>query len=172
MGGLRPGTKAPITDTLRNEILDHWKHVNQLTGQAFKFEDALPGGFVYDTEPASRAVLTVGRQMPAAAFNYLNKIQEAFYTRSEDVTQPEILKKYAGAIGLNEAEFLGDFQSDEMIDTTQRHFSRTRNAGIGGFPTLVWQQGDDIRLLTAGYKPFDALAPALDELLANNSILN
>jgi len=52
LGGLRPGTPAPMTMTERADILQHWRAVHARTGQPFRFDDALPDGFVYDTEPA------------------------------------------------------------------------------------------------------------------------
>ena len=57
VGGLRPGTTEPLGETARAEILHHWHQVHTRTGQPFKFDGALPETFVYDTEPASRAVL-------------------------------------------------------------------------------------------------------------------
>ena len=58
LGGLRPGTTEAISDESRAEILHHWHQVHELTGQSFFFDGALPAGFVYDTEPPSRAVIS------------------------------------------------------------------------------------------------------------------
>ena len=55
LGGLRPGTTEPMTAALREEILHHWQAVQRRTGQPFLFENAMPAGCVYDTEPPSRA---------------------------------------------------------------------------------------------------------------------
>ena len=60
--GLRPGTTEPMTAALREEILHHWHEVHRRTGQPFIFDDAMPAGFVYDTEPPSRAVVAVARE--------------------------------------------------------------------------------------------------------------
>ena len=59
LGGLRPGTTEPVTPKFREETLHHWQDVHKMTGQPFAFEGAMPEGFVYDTEPASRAVIAV-----------------------------------------------------------------------------------------------------------------
>ncbi len=87
LGGLRPGETAPMTAAGREEILHHWHQVHERTGQAFRFEDALPEGFVYDTEPASRAVVTMGGIDPALIFPLFKAIQSAFYAEGRDVTQ-------------------------------------------------------------------------------------
>ena len=172
MGGLRPGTRSAMTTELRNEILHHWESVHRLTGQPFQFENAMPEGFVYDTEPASRAVLAFARLQPSRTFDFFSRIQAEFYAEGIDVTQPAVLSDIATEFGLDGQEFLSLFQSDEMKDATQKHFARTRNAGIQGFPTLVWQYGDEVELLTAGYLPYEQLAGKLDELLAKVSLVN
>ena len=64
LGGLRPGTKAPMGSAQREEILHHWQAVQRQTGQPFRFEGALPEGFIYDTEPASRAVVAISAIKP------------------------------------------------------------------------------------------------------------
>ena len=172
MGGLRPGTRSAMTTGLRKEILHHWEAVHRLTGQSFQIENAMPEGFVYDTEPASRAVLTFARFQPSRTFDFFSRIQEKFYAEGVDVTQPEALSDIAVLFGLNEPEFLDLFESEEMKEATQKHFARTRNAGVRGFPTLVWQYGNDVELLTAGYLPYEPLARKIDELLAKNSVVN
>lgn len=161
-----------MTTELRNEILHHWEAVHRLTGQAFQFENAMPEGFVYDTEPASRAVLTFARFEPSRTFDYFSRIQAGFYAEGIDVTRPEVLANIAAGFGLDETEFLVLFQSDEMKEVTQKHFARARSAGIQGFPTLVWQHGDDVELLTAGYLPYESLAGKIDELLSKTSLVN
>jgi putative protein-disulfide isomerase len=52
IGGLRSGSAA-LEPTTRGYILDHWQAVEEATGQPFRFDGALPNGFVYDTnQPA------------------------------------------------------------------------------------------------------------------------
>ncbi len=95
LGGLRPGTTEPMTTALRDEILHHWHEVQRRTGQAFVFENAMPAGFVYDTEPPSRAVIAVAEINPEATFPYFKSVQAAFYTQSQDVTQAQTLTTLA-----------------------------------------------------------------------------
>ena len=172
MGGLRPGTTKAITSEMRNEILHHWESVNRMTGQSFQFENAMPDGFVYDTEPPSRAVLSFARLQPSGTFGFFAEVQSAFYTQGKDVTRARILAAIAAPLGVDENEFRDLFQSDEMREATRKHFMRTRQAGVNGFPTLIWQYGDDVELLSAGYATYESLAPKLDGLLAKSSLVN
>ncbi|HEX9812969.1 MAG TPA: DsbA family protein, partial [Burkholderiales bacterium] len=90
MGGLRPGTTQPMPAPMRAEILHHWEEVRRRSGQPFRFDGALPVGFVYDTEPACRAVVAMLELDRAAAFPYFKSIQSAFYAEGKDVTQPAV----------------------------------------------------------------------------------
>lgn len=70
LGGLRPGTQHPMPSAQREQILHHWRAVQQQTAQPFRFEGAMPEGFVYDTEPASRAVIAVSLINREAIFSF------------------------------------------------------------------------------------------------------
>ena len=68
LGGLRPGETTPMTPAAREDTLHHWHDVHTRTAQPFQFEGALPEGFVYNTEPASRAVVAVSSIEPNLIF--------------------------------------------------------------------------------------------------------
>jgi putative protein-disulfide isomerase len=166
LGGLRPGTMEPLSSAMRAEILEHWEAVQELTGQPFAFTGALPEGFVYDTEPACRAVVTVGELQPEATFTYLKAVQAVFYAQGQDVTQEATLAALAQVIGIDPATFHDLFDAPATREKTQSHFRQARRAGVRAFPTLVMQAGSDTRLLTQGYRPFAELREEIDAWLA------
>lgn len=165
LGGLRPGTTEPMTPEQRAEILHHWRAVAERTGQNFAFEDALPEGFVYDTEPPSRAVLAAASLKPELSFAMFKLIQAAFYSAGQDVTQPAILARLAGGLGLDAAAFLTAFNSDAVRERTQAHFEMARRLGIRGFPTLVLQEAGGYHLLASGYQPVEELRAEIEARL-------
>ena len=57
LGGLRRDQVA-IDAAARVRYLGYWQAVNASTGQLFNFDEGLPLGMRYDTEPACRAVVT------------------------------------------------------------------------------------------------------------------
>lgn len=166
LGGLRPGTTEPMTTKSREEILHHWQDVHRMTGQPFAFDGAMPEGFIYDTEPPSRAVIAVADINPEAIFLYFKSVQEAFYARGQNVTQPDTLADLAEQHNIEKTVFLDRFQSDEMQKKTQTHFQIARESGVRGFPTVVLQDGATGTLLTNGYRPFEELQPTIDQWLA------
>jgi putative protein-disulfide isomerase len=166
LGGLRPGTTRPMTAPERAEILHHWHEVHDRTGQPFAFDGALPEGFVYDTEPASRAVIAVAESDPAQTFPFFRAVQAAFYAEGRDVTRPETLATLAEVHGVAAEDFRARFESDAVRRKLAIHFQQTREAGVRGFPTVALQSEAGVIGLTNGYRPFEALRPDIDAWLA------
>ncbi len=122
----------------------------------------MPEGFVYDTEPPSRAVLAMGSIDTEKVFPMLKGIQSAFYAEGRDVTKADTLADIAAAMGVERIQFTQVFESDEIRARTLAHFKHARQAKVSGFPTLVLQQGDDLHLITNGWQPLDEIRRALD----------
>lgn len=165
LGGLRPGETTPMTASGREDILHHWRQVHERTGQPFRFDNALPDGFVYDTEPASRAVVTVGGIDPALIFPLFKAIQNAFYAEGRDVTQAGVLADLAAELGADKDAFLQAFASDAARARTQAHFRQARQAGVRGFPALILQQDTQLHSVSNGCLPLDTVRAAIDSYL-------
>ena len=103
LGGLRPGASPPMTDEARETLRGHWVHVTEASGQPFGKQALSQSGFVYDTDPAARAVVVVRRLAPGAEIAALHRLQRAFYLEGLDVTDPEILKRLAPEFELEAA---------------------------------------------------------------------
>lgn len=166
LGGLRPGTTEPMTPKAREETLQHWRDVHRMTGQPFAFEGAMPEGFVYDTEPPSRAAIAVADIRSEAVFPYFKSVQEAFYAHGRNVTWPDTLADLAEQHNIGRAMFLDRFDSDDIVKKTRTHFQIARQSGVRGFPTVILQSGTGGTLLTDGYRAYAELQPAIDRWLA------
>ena len=164
MGGLRPFTTEPITAERANELAGHWHHVAQASGQPFTPapDTAMhQPGFVYDTEPASRATVTVRSLWPKLVWRYFKAVQHAFYAEGRNVTEPGVLADIAEGLGIARADFAKAFASQAMRDATLQDFRQAQAWGIRGFPTLVAEHGDHLHLVGSGFMPVDALRAAL-----------
>ena len=157
MGGLRPGSTEPITPEKRAEILHHWHNVQQMTGQPFKFEGALPEGFIYDTEPACRAVVSASFIDSSRTFPLLAAIQRAFYVEQTDVTRAAILTELAADVGIPAASFSQVFASGAAKRATQQHFHQAIQWGVRGFPSIISQDAEVYYFLASGYCSADTL---------------
>lgn len=157
LGGLRVGTTEAMSATARQEILQHWHDVHEKTGQTFLFEGALGEGFVYDTEPACRAVVAMAELAPTAVFPLFKAIQMAFYGEGRDVTHHEVLAALAEGMGVEKTAFLAAFGSEKVRAKTLAHFQMARKLKVNGFPTLVAQRGEQHQVLATGYRPLAEL---------------
>jgi putative protein-disulfide isomerase len=167
MGGLRPGTETPMTEEAKLEIGDHWTHVHEATGLPFNGAGMSRPGFVYDTDPAARAVVVARREGEEQAASFLTRAQQAFYAEGRDVTQAETLAEIAEAADLDRAAFLEAWASEGAKRETWRDYAISQRAGVTGFPTLVAGPNDEgvYGVVTRGYAPADQVVPILKEWL-------
>jgi len=160
-GGLRPGNRAPLEEGMRDYILKHWREVNERCGQPFDFDAAMPPGFVYDTEPACRALVASRLLDSDKTWPLVQRIQQAFYVGGRDVGQPQVLVELAEETGFKRRAFAEAFDSEAVQQALLADFSYAQNLGISGFPTLLAERSGVLSLLTNGWQPLDALEPLL-----------
>lgn len=165
MGGLRPGTTEPMDAAMRATIRKHWQQVAQATQQPFDLNLLERTDFVYDTEPACRAVVTVRYLKPEAEMEMAETIQTAFYASNCDVTKPEVLAVIATQFDIAEEAFLEKFNSELMREKTQQDFLIARRLQADAFPSVYLLNGHDISLLNRGYRLYEAVNSRLQEAL-------
>jgi putative protein-disulfide isomerase len=163
LGGLRPGTEEPMTFEAREKIVSHWTEVAAASGQQFDRSALDHDGFVYDTDPAARAVVVVRRHREALALDFLERAQRAFYAEGRDVTDPRVLVELAAEFGLDREEFLIEWGSRPAKQETWADYGVAQRAGVTGFPTLVAGPSDDgtFGVVTRGYAPADQVLTIL-----------
>ena len=166
VGGLRREQQM-LDEASRARILGHWQAVNASTGQPFDFTQGLPQGWIYDTEPACRALVTARQLDPQKVLPLARLIQQAFYCEGRDVTKAGELRRLAALAGLPEEKFADVFDDHLTHTATRSDFSWVEGLGISGFPTVLAQRGGMSALLTNGYQPLEQLKPLLTRWLEN-----
>lgn len=163
MGGLRPGTTKPMDDKSKGTVREHWEHVETASGQPFDFAFFDRDGFVYDTEPAARAVVAARRQDADKAFAYLKRVHRAFYAENRDVTDRGELASLAEEAGLDRDAFEATFDSEDVRTETWKDFALSQRSGITGFPTLlIGNQADGHAVVTVGFQPWQAIEARIE----------
>ncbi len=165
LGGLRPGTTKAMDDDDKEEVRHHWENVARTTGQSFTYSFFERDGFVYDTEPACRAAVTVRGLAPEKAFAYLDALHRAFYIEDRDLTDGAVMADVADALGVEAQAFAAAFDSDAVKVRTQADFQMAHELGIRGYPSVVLKDDGGLAALTIGYRPLEALAPHLETWL-------
>ena len=167
MGGLRAGNTEPMTPKDKDYIRGAWTKVGEATGQPFDPSFFDRDTFIYDTEPACRAVVTARRLQPNMALPMMARVSRAFYAEARDMTAVDEIADVADEAGFDRATFTAAFTSPETQNETFRDFLIAQELGIRGFPTLIaGSEGTGYALITNGYRPLEDLAGPIDRWLA------
>lgn len=163
LGGLRAYNTRLLDATMRKTLVHHWGEVERASGQPFDRRLLEREDFVYDTEPACRAVVTVRERDPVLAWPMFHAIQCAFYAQARDVTRPEVLVEVYEEVRSDQhangsaEDFLQALQSDAIKAATRTDFQRAHEWEVRGFPTLFAERAGHYALLASGYARAAAL---------------
>jgi putative protein-disulfide isomerase len=166
-GGLRPFSTEVLTDDIKPRFRGYRENVQAASGQPFDWAFFDRDGFVMDTEPASRAVVTMRALSMGSAYAYMHAIQRAFFAVNEDIRDPEVLAAYAGQFEVDPAEFLEAFGSDAMKQATLADFELAKRFQVTGFPTLVLLKDRAAYQVAVGYAKADVVIAQIERALAH-----
>lgn len=157
-GGLRAYNTNVMDQAMKDSLGHHWEEVQHASGQLFSRALFERDDFVYDTEPACRAVVTVRENDAGLALPMLHAIQRAFYVDGMDVTRGEVLADiYAtvcaegGGSDFDPTAFYDAWTSDSLRAATRKDFEMTLEWGIRGFPTVLAIHAERAHLVAPGY---------------------
>jgi putative protein-disulfide isomerase len=153
VGGLRTKGDMPWNESSKAYLKGHWEQVSQRTGQ--RFSDGLfeKEQFEYDTYPACKAVVTVRELLGMqSAFTYLHTIQEAFYTRSQDITNVDVLTELLKEVGLESSAFKTFYESQKAQLLMEHDFAKARSMGANAFPSVVMIDEEGHMVSQKGYR--------------------
>lgn len=172
VGGLRAYNTQQMDEKLKTTLLSHWRHVEEASGLPFSDAGISRAGFIYDTEPACRAVVTARLLAPEllAPLNTFHAIQRAFYAEGVDVTQGAVLADIASTaltkqgFAIDASAFHAAWSDDATIAATRQDFNRTQRWGISGFPTVLIEQEKELALVVSGYAKTAVLLERVQQL--------
>ncbi len=175
LGGLRAYNKELMDEALKITLLSHWKKVAETSGMPFSQAALSHKNFIYDTEPACRAVVTARRLAPETALDVFHAIQHGFYAEGLDTTNGDVLTKIVvpvlnkAGINISAQDFLTTWSSEEAITATHDDFLQTQRWGVTGFPTLVFERAGELYLVTSGFARTEVLVERLQTLVDQTS---
>jgi putative protein-disulfide isomerase len=171
LGGLRAYNTQVMDAALKDKLRSAWAGVAERSGQPFSPALFEREGFVYDTEPACRAVVTVREHAPQLALAMYHAIQQAFYADGRDTTKAAVLGEIWDEVhgrtkeAWGHIDFLRDFESEAMRQRTRDDFAQAQRWGVRGFPTLLAVVDGQAQVLTSGYADANVLQQRLASLL-------
>ncbi len=161
-GGLRPGPNAEqMSDELAGHLEHEWTLIGQTTRQPFDHSTIDRRDFLYDTEPACRAVALMRLFDEPRAWPLFKRIQKAFYAEAVITTDLETLLPLVEEVGGDVEAMRAAFDAEEYRDAAWADFTVAREWGITSFPTVIARIGEQGHLLTIGYSNADVMIERL-----------
>jgi putative protein-disulfide isomerase len=164
LGSLGADRVRPMRDVDKAKVREHWQHVIERTGQPLDFGFFEREGFIYDTEPPSRAIAVVRSRYPGLALPFLGRLQERFYALGQDITDPIVLREAAGEFGIAADRFDTAFREPSTAAEIAAEWQQTAQLGVTGYPTLLALQPGRPEVVTIGWRPLDEVLANLDSL--------
>ena len=159
LGGLAPDSDAPMPDDIRRMVQDHWRNIERQLGTRFNHEFWTRCQPRRDTYKACRAVAA------AAAFGQEEEmilaIQEAYFLRAMNPSEPDTLVQLAGEIGLDEDEFREALFSASTEAEFARQLNLSRAMGVNSFPSLRLEHDGRLYPIPVDYQDH---RPTLEEI--------
>lgn len=163
MGGLRPYNTERAID-MADFLKGHWDEVNKRSGQPFTYGILQDPEFIYDTEPASRAVVTVREMAPEKEFDFFKAVQKAFYFEGKNPNHLATYLPIAEAFELDTEKYASLFQSERIKEETKRDFQLAQEMGIKGFPSLVLKKNGQFSLIANGYNTAEQIEKIIAQI--------
>ena len=163
LGGLRPNGTEQING-MKDFLKEHWEHVNEASKQPFKYDVLDEKDFVYDTEPACRAVMVAREMKPNIEMDFFKNVQTAFYADNKNTNNITTYVQLARTHGLDEAKFKSLFESEEIKQKVKEDFVLASNMGVSGFPAVIISKNGELHLVCKGYMKAEQLIKNIDKI--------
>ena len=175
LGGLRAYNKEVMPDALKATLHHHWEEVTKRSGKPFGKGQFDREGYIYDTEPACRAVVTLRTHAAEQTLAMYHAIQHAFYAEGRDITQTSVLADIweslinslpSSQINFSRDDFVKAFESDIIKTQTRNDFAMVQQWGIRGFPALIAVVDGEAQLVANGYMEADDMLQRVQQVFS------
>ena len=164
MGGLRPYNTEKAID-MAEFLRSHWVEIGERTGQPFSLDILDDPNFIYDTEPASRAVVVARLMNPEIEYEFFKAVQHAFYAGNKNTNDVKTYLEIAKEYDLDVAEYEKLFTSEEAQLHTRSDFKLSSDMGVRGFPSMILKVGSRFVQIANGYQKAENIEEILQSEL-------
>jgi len=151
-------------ESLSDFLKKHWKEIEEKTGQEFSYDILGHPDFIYDTEPASRAVVVMRDLKPAKTLEFFKAVQKLFYKENKDTRNVMNYEALVSSYGVDFDMFKSKFLSEEYQAKTKEDFIYAQKMGIRGFPSMVMKVGAEYFLLSNGFAPAASISDKIKNM--------
>lgn len=155
MGGLLPSWEVYNSGGISkpSDVAHHWDEVSvhyemPIDGDVW-LEDPLPSSY-----PPSVAFKAAQLQDQQKAVQFLRRIREMVFLEKKNITRWENLEKAAAQAGLNTEQFKLDFEGNAQT-LFQEDLALGRSLNVRSFPTLIYTDAEQQKLVLKGVRPYE-----------------
>ena len=159
LGGLAPDSEDPMPDHIREMVQGHWRNIENQLGTRFNHDFWTRCQPRRDTWKACRAVAAAAPH--GHEEEMILAIQEAYYLRAMNPSEPDTLVQLAGEIGLDKAAFREALFSPSTETEFARQLNLSRVLGVNSFPSLRLEHDGHIHPIPVNYRDHH---PTLEEI--------
>ncbi len=171
-GGMAVGHRTAPIKQAYGYIKNALGVVEQTTGVRFgsEFRDLLEdGSYVYNSIPPCLA-LTVFKDLSAQnPVDFADDLQHAFFYEGKSLNDLATLQTLAERYDIAPEDFAQAYQDERYRRMMYNEFRYCQQLGVTGFPTLIFQHSDQMKVLSRGYQPYNILQAMLEQTLTANA---
>lgn len=155
MGGLLPSWDVYNSGNISkpSDVAHHWDEVSlhydmPIDGDVWQ-EDPLPSSY-----PPSVAFKAAQLQDGQKAIQFLRRIREMVFLEKKNITKWEHLEHAAKQVGLNVEQFKADYEGRAQT-LFQEDLNLARSLNVRSFPTLIFSDAEEQKLVLKGVRPYE-----------------
>jgi putative protein-disulfide isomerase len=162
--GDRIGPIGRFSEFIRKALMPRIEDTTGIRfGRAFTTGVLDPGILVMSSFEPSRALQAVKVLAADRALAFATGVQKALYEDGLDVTSLTVLGDVAEACRVVGFEL--EYLKVETYERTLEEFKLVSDLGVTGFPTLLGFEGEDGRVFSRGWSPFERVFESVNRWL-------
>ena len=167
LGGLAPDNDEPMPVQTREMVQGHWRKIQTMLGIEFNFDFWTQCQPRRDTYKASRAVVAASWQQAEEAM--IAAIQEAYYLRAMNPSEPDTLTELAAELGLDQSRFASDFGAAKTETEFRRQLQLRAELYVRSFPSLVLEHNSRRSLVKHDYHDYHVPLTQIRTIMDNGT---
>ena len=160
-GGMVRGDNIALVSSMYDFLKKTSEEVESATGVSFG-SDFLNGVLedpdaILNSEPAALAMAAFRLEKKDQAVDYAAAIQKAIYFDGMHTDDMGGLARLAERFGISKDWFDKTITDSEVLQIVENEFNMIAKMGVKGFPTLMLRKGEDMEVISRGYKSYQQI---------------
>jgi putative protein-disulfide isomerase len=166
-GGMITGDRVGPIGLVAPYIKEAYKSVEQTTGVKFgeKFlnEILAKGEAVFDSALPARALATFRLFKPHESLAFASQLQKAIYYDGINLYHDESYGQIAERFEIDSSSFIQKMKEPQIEEIVNNEFEMVAGMGVRAFPSVVLRKGEELTLISTGYKDYEGMRDCLKE---------